>query len=281
MSDVLEKLVKKYVSGSMEPDISLDQIPYVARDIERILMDSDIFIGDVYSTGHFYNISLENGDEDAFSLPGPYRGDVVDIDDFCNALSTMKEAFPGAVEASREIRSNIQWWENFNRDWDENNHLECQMITRSGKITELHLCPDDGLYHDYDMHFYDELGNLYQKEYGTTRMYICEPSGESSHSVGKLDVRDLWERFGDVPMNPETEELESPWMDFPAETFREDIWHWFEKEFHVSVGELMHDIDKVDKELLSFDKDDFNLKENRSFTRKKIQELTSAKSQGR
>ena len=30
----------------------------------------------------------------------------------------------------------------------------------------------------------------------------------------------LWEEFGDVPMNPETECMEAPFLSFPAGTFR-------------------------------------------------------------
>ena len=34
--------------------------------------------------------------------------------------------------------------------------------------------------------------------------------------------------------------MEEEWKDFPAGTFREDIWHWFEETFDVSVFELMY-----------------------------------------
>lgn len=50
-------------------------------------------------------------------------------------------------------------------------------------------------------------------------------------------AKELWMEFGDVPMNPETEEIEEEWHGFPAGTFREDIWHWFEETFNVSVAE--------------------------------------------
>ena len=53
-------------------------------------------------------------------------------------------------------------------------------------------------------------------------------------------VKDLWNEFGDVPMNPETECIEEEWNGFPDGTFREDIWHWFEENFDVSVFELMY-----------------------------------------
>lgn len=62
----------------------------------------------------------------------------------------------------------------------------------------------------------------------------------------------LWDEFGDIPMNPETECLESEFapkddngepitIPFPAGTHREDIWHWFEDHFKISVAlDLMY-----------------------------------------
>ena len=51
------------------------------------------------------------------------------------------------------------------------------------------------------------------------------------------EAKDLWLEFGDVPMDPETECIESPWRGFPAGTHREDVWHWFEDTFGLSVAE--------------------------------------------
>lgn len=42
---------------------------------------------------------------------------------------------------------------------------------------------------------------------------------------------ELWEEFGDVPMNPETECTEVTWCGFPKGTHREDIRYWFEETF--------------------------------------------------
>lgn len=53
-------------------------------------------------------------------------------------------------------------------------------------------------------------------------------------------TRMLWDEFGNVPMNPETEEIEEDWRDFPLGTHREEIWHWFEESFNISVAELMY-----------------------------------------
>lgn len=63
----------------------------------------------------------------------------------------------------------------------------------------------------------------------------CEKAG---YKEGKLKkALELWAEFGDVPMNLETECIEDDWHGFPAGTNREEIWHWFEEEFGVSVAE--------------------------------------------
>lgn len=49
-------------------------------------------------------------------------------------------------------------------------------------------------------------------------------------------IKDLWQEFGEVPMNPETEEIELSWNSFPSGTHRQEIWHWFEDTFNVSVA---------------------------------------------
>lgn len=50
----------------------------------------------------------------------------------------------------------------------------------------------------------------------------------------------LWDEFGDVPMDPETECIECPFYDFPAGTHREEIWHWFDEQYSTGVAGLMH-----------------------------------------
>lgn len=56
-------------------------------------------------------------------------------------------------------------------------------------------------------------------------------------------IKELWEEFGTIPMDPETECIEEDWNGFPAGTFREDIWHWFEETYNVSVAKLMYEED--------------------------------------
>ena len=103
MSDILEKLVEKYVNRQLEPDIHRDDIPKIAKNIEDILAENDVFIGAVSSTGNFHRLTLENGEEEAYIMHGPYNGDIADILDFCNALSEMENAFPDCKDAAKEI----------------------------------------------------------------------------------------------------------------------------------------------------------------------------------
>lgn len=49
----------------------------------------------------------------------------------------------------------------------------------------------------------------------------------------------LWKQFGDIPMNPDTEKMEESFMDFPAGTDREEIWHWFDERHSKGVAYLL------------------------------------------
>lgn len=53
-------------------------------------------------------------------------------------------------------------------------------------------------------------------------------------------LKELWDAFGDVPMNPETECMEAPFLGFPAGTHREDIWRWFDERHSKGVAYLMY-----------------------------------------
>lgn len=118
------------------------------------------------------------------------------------------------------------------------------LILFTGTEKALTLVPD-GFYSspNAEMFFRDENRSLYKKECRGTTVFFCTPAGEAFKPVGNLDVRSLWQDFGDVPMNPETECLDEPWLHFEAGTFREEIWKWFEREFSISVEKLMNSTD--------------------------------------
>ena len=75
------------------------------------------------------------------------------------------------------------------------------------------------------------------------------------HRMKTLRERDailelLWKQFEDVPMNPETEKIEAPFLHLPMNdedylvyfdigTPREDIWHWFDERHSKGVAYLL------------------------------------------
>lgn len=54
-------------------------------------------------------------------------------------------------------------------------------------------------------------------------------------------LEELWDKLEDIPMNPETECLEEPFLDFPAGTHREEIWHWFDERHSKGVHYLLYE----------------------------------------
>ena len=60
------------------------------------------------------------------------------------------------------------------------------------------------------------------------------------------EAKQLWLEFGDLPYNPDSECIEVEWMDFPAGTHREEIWHWFEETFGISVYDLLYCFDDIE-----------------------------------
>lgn len=86
----------------------------------------------------------------------------------------------------------------------------------------------------------DFIGGLVEKFeviYSGSDWNELDYNEEITKFTNKMLAKELWLRFGDVPMNPETEEIEEEWNGFPTGTWREDIWHWFEDKFSVSVAE--------------------------------------------
>lgn len=55
-------------------------------------------------------------------------------------------------------------------------------------------------------------------------------------------LEDLWKTLTDVPMNPDTEDMEEDWFIFPKGTNREDIWDWFDEQHPKGVGWMMENV---------------------------------------
>ena len=54
------------------------------------------------------------------------------------------------------------------------------------------------------------------------------------------EVEELWLSLDDIPMNPETERMEQPFLIFPAQTPREEIWKWFDKHHSKGIAYLLY-----------------------------------------
>ena len=51
-------------------------------------------------------------------------------------------------------------------------------------------------------------------------------------------VQQLWNILGDIPVDDDGN-IEVPYLHFEVGIDREDIWHWFEETFDVSINDLM------------------------------------------
>ena len=54
------------------------------------------------------------------------------------------------------------------------------------------------------------------------------------------ELEELWHRFGDVPMDPETECIEEQFMGWGPGVHREEIWHWFDRRHSKGVAYLLY-----------------------------------------
>lgn len=58
-------------------------------------------------------------------------------------------------------------------------------------------------------------------------------------------LEEVWEALGDIPMNPETEDLEEPFWGWPAGTPREEIWHWFDERHSKGIAYLLYKSEEI------------------------------------
>ena len=80
-------------------------------------------------------------------------------------------------------------------------------------------------------------GRMSYADYRTVRDGLDEISTLAERDA---ELERLWAEFGDVPMNPETECMDEPFLGFPVGTHREDIWHWFDERHSQGVAYLLN-----------------------------------------
>ena len=61
----------------------------------------------------------------------------------------------------------------------------------------------------------------------------------SDRAFRDVVVEELWDDLADVPIDPETEELDEPYYIWPKGTDKEDIWHWFDEHHSKGVAYLL------------------------------------------
>lgn len=53
-------------------------------------------------------------------------------------------------------------------------------------------------------------------------------------------LEELWDKFADIPINPETECIEEKFLGWGPGISREEIWHWFDKRHSKGVAFLLY-----------------------------------------
>ncbi len=88
-------------------------------------------------------------------------------------------------------------------------------------------------------------------EYDYYEAYLNEQIAMKMDTLQERDaeLERLWNELEDVPMNPETEEIETAFLHFPAGTNREKIWEWFDERYSRGVAKLMHVGEVKDREV--------------------------------
>lgn len=113
------------------------------------------------------------------------------------------------------------------------------MCNLSELLKEVDLIDDDEKFMETEYDTIHEYCRKHKYQLNESDMETIGGRGlEESYTTWKQAyIEEMWSEFGEVPINPETECIETEWNGFPAGTHREEIWHWFEETFGVSVAE--------------------------------------------
>lgn len=88
-------------------------------------------------------------------------------------------------------------------------------------------------YHHFCLHIWRPVnGSLKQPHMAT--------GGMTTLAYRDAQLEELWAQFGDVPMDPDTEQIEGDFLHFPHGTDREEIWHWFDERHSKGVAYLLY-----------------------------------------
>ena len=99
---------------------------------------------------------------------------------------------------------------------------------------------------------FEVANELYNKDVLSSSDYAAIRNGlEEIETMRDRDeeLEELWEKYADVPMNPETECIEDTFMGWGAGVHREEIWHWFDRRHSKGIGYLLYrdGVDRTDQ----------------------------------
>lgn len=112
--------------------------------------------------------------------------------------------------------------------WKPQGHRRCFTT----KILYCHSC--DEVFGDWEMTIPNHCSVC--EAHDMMEVIDCKRGMELSDRL----IEDLWMLFGVIDYDAETETILEDFMDFPAGTWREDIWHWFDKAYTKGVYALMN-----------------------------------------
>lgn len=132
-----------------------------------------------------------------------------------------------------ELMTAVGTAENYLREAE--NMPRYTLIRKNGTTVDIQELPE-GFYSSCEMTFRDKAGRLYKKEWHSTKVFICEPSGEPSHPVGNIDMQKLWSELYRVPKDEEACCILEDWHQFKAGTDKEVIYDWLRWEFNLNIN---------------------------------------------
>jgi len=96
-------------------------------------------------------------------------------------------------------------------------------------------------YHEYCLHIWRPADGNLRSPVQCSEMETLEYRDDL--------LEDYWADLADIPVDPDTDKLEEPFMSFPAGTDKEDVWRWFDERHSKGVAYLLyHDgVDRTDE----------------------------------
>ena len=244
----LRRLVGKYISADTVHPVVSTMLPRSNKNLERFILDWCRIKNEVYGGEAGLQFSINTTDD--MQRAAQFRNMSLSLQEISNLAAklpkpvgrkyTLNFAVTGETILDADRLSEL-----FNKD---------NFIVKITPIHKTNSAVKNGFnvtteYTDYDVYRkfeqpliaagWDVIVFVPSEEEDSDRI-TCGNALIAATENKEEDIKALWNEFGDVPMNPDTECIEEMWHGFPAGTHREEIWRWFEETFNVRVHDLMY-----------------------------------------